>query len=70
MAKIHFIDHSGEKRSIDIENGATVMEGAIRNGWLSRDAMFESLLCFRRAGCDGILTYFAPLVAEAIAARA
>ena len=31
MAKIHFIDHSGEKRSIDIENGATVMEGAIRN---------------------------------------
>ena len=47
-----------------------MLEGAIRNGWLSRDAMFESLLCFRRAGCDGILTYFAPLVAEAIAARA
>ncbi|VDS08913.1 Delta-aminolevulinic acid dehydratase [Paracoccus haematequi] len=42
-----------------------MLEGAIRNGWLSRDAMFESLLCFRRAGCDGILTYFAPLVAEA-----
>ena len=47
-----------------------MLEGAIRNGWLSRDAMFESLLCFRRAGCDGILTYFAPLVVEAIAARA
>ncbi|SNR68726.1 porphobilinogen synthase [Paracoccus sediminis] len=47
-----------------------MLEGAIRNGWLSRDSMFESLLCFRRAGCDGILTYFAPLVAEAIAARA
>lgn len=47
-----------------------MLEGAIRNGWLSRDAMFESLLCFRRAGCDGILTYFAPLVAEATAARA
>ena len=47
-----------------------MLEGAIRNGWLSRDAMFESLLCFRRAGCDGILTYFAPLVAEAIKARA
>ena len=31
MAKIHFIDHSGEKRTIEIENGATVMEGAIRN---------------------------------------
>ncbi|MBC9245688.1 porphobilinogen synthase [Paracoccus sp. 11-3] len=43
-----------------------MLEGAIRNGWLSRDAMFESLLCFRRAGCDGVLTYFAPLVAEAL----
>lgn len=45
-----------------------MLEGAIRNGWLSRDAMFESLLCFRRAGCDGILTYFAPSVAEALRA--
>ena len=41
-----------------------MLEGAIRNGWLSRDAMLESLLCFRRAGCDGVLTYFAPQVAE------
>ena len=38
MAKIHFIDHSGEKRSIDIENGATVMEGAIRNNVPGIDA--------------------------------
>ncbi|MDB6180013.1 porphobilinogen synthase [Paracoccus fistulariae] len=43
-----------------------MLEGAIRNGWLSRDAMMESLLCFRRAGCDGVLTYFAPLVAQAL----
>ena len=43
-----------------------MLEGAIRNGWLSRDAMMESLLCFRRAGCDGILTYFAPQAAEAL----
>ncbi len=41
-----------------------MLEGAIRNGWLSRDAVLESLMCFRRAGCDGILTYFAPQVAE------
>ncbi len=41
-----------------------MLEGAIRNGWLSREAMLESLLCFRRAGCDGVLTYFAPQVAE------
>src|ERR1044072_9776204 len=38
MAKIHFVDHSGEKRTIEIENGATVMEGAIRNAIPGIDA--------------------------------
>jgi porphobilinogen synthase len=38
---------------------------AARNGWLDGDkAMLESLLAFKRAGADGILTYFAPKVAE------
>ena len=33
---------------------------AARNGWLDRDAvMMESLLAFKRAGADGVLTYFA-----------
>jgi porphobilinogen synthase len=33
---------------------------AIQNGWLEKDAvMMESLLAFKRAGADGILTYFA-----------
>jgi 2Fe-2S ferredoxin len=31
MAKITYVDHSGERRTIEVENGATVMEGAIRN---------------------------------------
>src|ERR1700737_4623884 len=31
MAKIHFVDHSGETRIIDVEKGATGMEAAIRN---------------------------------------
>ena len=31
MAKIHFVDHTGETRIIDVDNGATVMEAAIRN---------------------------------------
>ena len=36
-----------------------------QNGWIDGDkAMLESLLAFKRAGCDGILTYFAPRVAE------
>ncbi len=47
-----------------------MLEGAIRQGWLSRDVVIESLLAFRRAGCDGILSYFAPDVAEALAGTA
>src|SRR5690349_5234142 len=31
MAKINFVDHRGETRTVDVENGATVMEAAIRN---------------------------------------
>ena len=31
MAKVTYIDHSGEKREVEIENGLTVMEGAIQN---------------------------------------
>jgi porphobilinogen synthase len=38
---------------------------AAQNGWLDGDrVMMESLLAFRRAGADGILTYFAPKAAE------
>ena len=33
---------------------------AVQNGWLDHDrAMMESLLCFKRAGASGVLTYFA-----------
>jgi len=38
---------------------------AAQNGWLDGErAITESLIAFKRAGCDGILTYFAPRVAE------
>ena len=38
---------------------------AIQNGWLKeRECIMESLLCFKRAGADGILPYFAKQVAE------
>jgi porphobilinogen synthase len=41
---------------------------AAGNGWLDGDkAMMESLTAFKRAGADGILTYFAPRVAERLA---
>jgi len=43
---------------------AMVMAAA-NNGWLDGEkAMMESLTAFKRAGADGILTYFAPRVAE------
>jgi porphobilinogen synthase len=45
-----------------------MIQAAAQNGWIDGDkAMLESLLCFKRAGCDGILTYFAPAVARALA---
>ncbi|USD37348.1 porphobilinogen synthase [Ferrimonas sp. SCSIO 43195] len=38
---------------------------AIQNGWLDeRKIILESLLCFKRAGADGVLTYFAKRVAQ------
>lgn len=38
---------------------------AIQNGWLQEQpAVMESLLCFKRAGADGVLTYFAKRVAQ------
>ncbi|MDR9826961.1 porphobilinogen synthase [Vibrio sp. FNV 38] len=43
-------------------------KAAIQNGWLSeRETVLESLLCFKRAGADGVLTYFAKQVAEWLA---
>jgi porphobilinogen synthase len=43
---------------------AMIMAAAER-GWIDGDkAMLESLIAFRRAGADAILTYFAPRVAK------
>ena len=42
-----------------------MISAAANNGWLNRDsAILESLLCFKRAGADGILTYFAVEAAQ------
>ena len=43
---------------------------AAGHGWLDGDkAMMESLVAFKRAGADGVLTYFAPRVAEKLGSR-
>ena len=47
-----------------------MMMAAIENGWLDRDrSILESLVAFRRAGCNGILTYFAVEAARLLRAR-
>ncbi|UWQ09196.1 porphobilinogen synthase [Aliiroseovarius crassostreae] len=44
-----------------------MQEAAAANGWLDGDkVMAESLMAFKRAGCDGILTYYAPRMARAL----
>jgi len=46
----------------------SMVKAATANGWIDgQRVMMEQLLCFKRAGCDGILTYFAPEVAKILA---
>ena len=48
-----------------------MLKAAAQNGWLDHDAvMMESLLAFKRAGSDGVLTYFARDVARLLRATA
>ncbi|MCT8999032.1 porphobilinogen synthase [Chelativorans intermedius] len=47
-----------------------MIKAAAANGWIDGEqAMLESLLAFKRAGCDGVLTYFAPEVAALLTGR-
>ena len=71
-------DEGLQEVALDLEEGAGVPTfayqvsgeyamhmAAIQNGWLKeKECIMESLLCFKRAGADGILTYFAKQVAE------
>ncbi len=46
----------------------SMIQAAAAQGWIDSDkVMLESLMAFKRAGCDGILTYFAPAAARALA---
>ena len=48
-----------------IEKEYSMILAAAQNGWIDGDrAMMESLVAFKRAGADGVLTYFAPAAAE------
>ncbi|APE43331.1 delta-aminolevulinic acid dehydratase [Sulfitobacter alexandrii] len=42
-----------------------MIKAAAQNGWIDEErVMMESLMGFKRAGCDGVLTYFAPAAAR------
>jgi len=46
-----------------------MIKAASGNGWLDEErAILESLTAFKRAGADGIVTYFAPKAAELLGA--
>ena len=45
----------------------SMLMAAIENGWLDEKVILETLLCFKRAGADGIFTYFGKRVAEMLA---
>jgi porphobilinogen synthase len=48
----------------------SMIMAAANNGWIDGDkAMMESLIAFKRAGADGVLTYFAARAAEKLRAR-
>jgi porphobilinogen synthase len=42
----------------------SMLRAAVSNGWLPESCIMEALLGFKRAGADGILTYFAPHAAQ------
>jgi porphobilinogen synthase len=42
-----------------------MIKAAVQNGWLDeKQVVLESLLAFKRAGCDAILTYYAKNAAQ------
>jgi len=46
-----------------------MLMAAAQNGWLEEDrAILESLQAFKRAGCAGVITYFAPRAARMLGA--
>ena len=48
-----------------------MLKAAAAHGWLSHDAvMMESMLAFKRAGADGVLTYFARDIARLLRGQA
>lgn len=43
-----------------------MIQAAVQEGWLDKQVVFESMMAFKRAGASGILTYFAPYIADCL----
>jgi len=59
-------DHFGAPTfAYQVSGEYSMVMAAVKNGWLDHErAMMETLLAFKRAGCNGVLTYFAPAAAK------
>ena len=61
------IGAAGADLRLSVSGEYAMLKAAAANGWLAEEAcMLEALLCFKRAGADGILTYFALDAARAL----
>ena len=62
-------DHFGVPTfAYQVSGEYAMIQAAAANGWINREkVMMESLMAFKRAGCDGILSYFAVEAAQKIA---
>jgi porphobilinogen synthase len=48
----------------------SMLMAGVEKGFFDEErAVMESMLAFKRAGCDGVLTYFAPRIARWLAAK-
>ena len=50
--------------SYQVSGEYAMLMAAINNGWLEEKIIYETLVCFKRAGADGILTYFGKKIAQ------
>jgi porphobilinogen synthase len=73
------IENPGDKKTYQMDSANSdealrevaldIAEGADQNGWLDEErAILESLGAFKRAGCAGVITYFAPRAARMLGA--
>ena len=64
------LDNGQLEQSCNSDEPVRMLKAAAQNGWLDHDkVMMESMMAFKRAGADGVLTYFALEVARKLKAQ-